>query len=106
MILVGRGANIVTKKLENGFHVRLVGSIDKRIAHLNEYYGFSPKRAAEFLKKEDDGRRNYLKKYFDKNIDNPLLYDLVINTDNISYEETVRLIGHAVLKQVKRGSAI
>ena len=30
-------------------------------------------------------------------IDDPLLYDLVINTDSISYEEAASIIGHAAL---------
>lgn len=95
--LVGRGANVVTSKLEGGFHVRLVGSLEKRLKHLREYYGFTAKQAAEFLKKEDEDRKSYLKSYFGKNIDDPLLYDLVINMDVIPYDEAAHIIGRAVL---------
>ena len=97
VILVGRGANVVTHELEGGFHVRLVGSLEKRLKHLQEYYGFNALQAAEFLKTEDEGRKSYLKNYFGKNIDDPLLYDLVINTDFISYDNAARIIGRAVL---------
>ena len=97
VILVGRGANVVTRKLKGGIHVRLVGSLEKRLKHLQEYYGFNSRQVAEFLKKEDEGRKDYLKSYFGKNIDDPLLYDLVINTDSVSYEEAARIIGRAVL---------
>ena len=31
VILVGRGATVITSKLNNVFHVRLVGSLEKRI---------------------------------------------------------------------------
>ncbi len=97
VILVGRGSNIVTQKLPGGFHVRLVGSYEKRLFHIQSYYGFSLKTSKEFIKKEDEGRKKYLRTYFGQNIDDPLLYNLVINTDSISYGEAARIIGHAAL---------
>jgi hypothetical protein len=33
-ILIGRGAHVITSKLSNGFHVRLVGSLESRIEHI------------------------------------------------------------------------
>ena len=97
VILVGRGSNLVTRKLPGGFHVRLVASYEKRVQHIQAYYGFNAKMSAEFVKREDAGRKDYLKEYFNQNIDDPLLYDLVVNTDSISYGEAARLIGHAAL---------
>ena len=68
--------------------------------------GIGLKTAEEFLKTEDEGRKSYLKNYFGKNIDDPLLYDLVINTDLISYEEAAHMIGRAViLRHPRRGGA-
>ncbi len=105
VILVGRGSNIVARSLENGFHVRLIASPEKRIEHLQEYYKLDRKRALKFMEKEDKGRRDYVKEYFDKNIDDPLLYDLVINTDRISYDQAAKLIAREVLEIKKRISS-
>lgn len=102
VILVGRGANIITKRLRNGFHVRLIASPEKRIEHLQEYYKLDRKHAIKLMEKEDKGRRDYVKEHFDKNIDDPLAYDLVINTDRISYDQTARLIGREVLEIRKK----
>lgn len=97
-ILVGRGAHVVTAKFPGGFHVRLIGSLEKRVRHIQEYYDFNRKEAAEFIKKEDRDRAGYVKKYFDRKIDDPLLYHLVINTDLVSYEDAAKIISAAVLK--------
>ncbi len=78
------------------FHVRLVGSLERRVKRLQELYGLSSKAALELAYREDLGRRRYLKKYFNKDIDDPLLYHLVINTDLISYREAARMIALAV----------
>jgi len=101
VILVGRGANVITRKLTYGFHVRLVGSISNRIEYMMEKFHLSEKQAIHVIKKRDQGRENYLKKYFGKDIDDPLLYDLVINTDHISCENAAQFIGEAVLNLAK-----
>lgn len=100
-IIVGRGASVVTKDLKGGVHVRLVGSFQKRKEHVMDYYDFDDKEAADFIKNEDRGRAEYLKKYFNSYIDDPLLYDLVINTDDVSYEAAASIIAQLIMKKAK-----
>ena len=97
VILIGRGANIITSKLNHVFHVWLVGSLEKRIAHLMEYKHLSLPKATEYARTEDLGRKRYVKKYYAADIDDPLLYHLVINTDRVPYEEAARMIAEAML---------
>ena len=97
VILVGRGATVITEQLPNVFRVRLVGSESERVKLIAEYYHLSHEAAVDFMHKEDRGRRRFLKRYFHRDVDDPLLYDVTINTDRLSYEEATRLIGDAVL---------
>jgi cytidylate kinase len=97
VILVGRGANIITSKLENVFHVRLVGSLQKRTERAQQVYDLDRAAALEFIKREDKGRRRYIKEHFGKDINDPSLYHLVINTDRIRYDDAARLIGDEVI---------
>ncbi len=97
VILVGRGANIITSKLENVLHVRLVGSLEKRAEQARQVYEFDKKSALEWIHKQDKGRRRYLSEHFGKDIDDPLLYHMVINTDRVSYDDAARLIGNEVI---------
>lgn len=103
-IVIGRGANVITAKLENVFHLRLVGSLEERIRRIREMYKMSETEARDLINKEDAGRRKYLKEHFDKNIDDPLLYHLVINTDRLSCDEAAALVASAVLRQFKPAS--
>lgn len=98
VILIGRGANIITAGLRHAFHVRLVGSLEKRTEHIQNILNLNRRKAMEFIRQEDRGRRRYLKKYFGKEIDDPLLYHMVINTDSISYEKAANLIGEAIFE--------
>ncbi len=97
VILIGRGANIITSRLDYVFHVRLVGSFEKRLRYIQEFNHWNRKAALEFVRREDRGRRRYVKKYFGAEIEDPLLYHLVINTDWVDGEQAARMIGEAML---------
>ena len=98
VILVGRGANIITRKLPSGVHVRLVGSLEKRVAHMKEYLNLPENQAREFVMKEDHDRQAYIKRYFQKDISDVSLYDLIINTDTVSLQDAAMIIGDMVLR--------
>lgn len=99
VILVGRGASVVTRELDNVFHVRLVGSVAKRIERVQQVYELDRPAAIEFINRKDKGRRRYLKEHYHEDIDDPLLYHLIINTDRIRSEDAARLIGDEVIRR-------
>ena len=49
-------------------------------------------------------RRRYLRRYFDADIDDPLLYDLVINTGRLGFARTAELIAQAAIEELRRVS--
>lgn len=97
VVLVGRGANLITAHLDGGFHVRLVGSRERRLERVMSYYKLPKKEAGAFMKKGDIARRAFVKKFFGADPSDPLHYHLVVNTDRVPMEESVRLIGESVL---------
>jgi cytidylate kinase len=98
VILIGRGGNMVTARLPHVLHVRLVAPLEKRIQHCAEALHMTHDQAAKFCPAEDHARQRYFKKYFNTDIDNPLLYHMIINTGQVSYDEAARIIGDAVLR--------
>ena len=99
VILIGRGAAVVTANLEHVFHVRLVSALEKRVQRIQELNHLSKEAALKFIHEEDRGRERYLKKYFKTDVDDPLLYDLVINTDRVPHDLAARLIADAVMNR-------
>lgn len=98
-IIVGRASNIILSKNSNAFHVRLVAPLNFRIENASKLYNVDQKKAAEFIRQKDEERKNYLWKYFHKNIDDPLLYHSIINTNFLAFEEIAEMIGHCVIKK-------
>ncbi|HNU52564.1 MAG TPA: cytidylate kinase-like family protein [Verrucomicrobiota bacterium] len=103
VIVIGRGANVITSGLPHVFHVRLVGSLPSRLERVRERLGMDARSALEFLLKADRGRRRYLRDYFRAEIEDPLVYDLVVNTDRANLDDVAEMIGQAVLQRAARG---
>lgn len=101
VIVVGRGANIITAKMPNAFHARLVGSLERRTAYIQETLKLSKKEALKLIQRQDRGRGRYLQKNFRCDIEDPLLYHLVINTDRVAFDEAARVLGEAALRHFK-----
>jgi cytidylate kinase len=99
VILLGWGVNAVASKLHNVFHVRLVASLERRIARIQTREHLGRDEALAFIERTDRGRARYLKRYFHREVADVLLYGLVINTDHFSDAEVVRLVGEAVLNR-------
>lgn len=99
VIIVGRGANIITAKLKNTFHIRLIASLEKRIEHIMNLMGFNEKEAAAYIKSEDENRKKYIKSYFNVNIEDPLLYHMTVNTDLLTHNGAAYLIAEAVVQK-------
>ncbi len=98
-IIVERGGNIVTAQMDNCLHVRLIASEEDKIKHVMEIYNFSRKDAVDYIKKEDENRKEYIQAYFHKNIEDPQLYHFIINTSEMTYAKTADLICDAVMKK-------
>jgi cytidylate kinase len=91
-ILVGRGASIITARLPNVLHVRLVAPLATRIRHSAEYYHLSEAEAAKFVREQDQARRRYVRRYFNAEIDDPTLYDVTLNTGRLGFARAVETI--------------
>jgi cytidylate kinase len=91
-ILVGRGANIITARLPNVLHVRLVAPFATRIRHSAEFYHLSEAEAAKFVREQDQARRRYVRRYFNAEIDDPTLYDVTLNTGRLGFARAAEAI--------------
>lgn len=97
VIIIGRGGHLVTFRRTDVLHIRLVASLERRIKYVQEQEHLSESAARRLIMNEDLGRKRFLKKYFNRDIDDPLLYHLVLNTDLLSFEQTAESIAQAVV---------
>ena len=101
VILVGRGANVILAHLPQAFHVRLVASVESRVANVAEQRGLGKKAAKTWVEAEDKARQRFIRRYFQVDVSDPLLYNLVVNVDRVPIEEAARIVGDAVLARAE-----
>jgi cytidylate kinase len=101
VVLVGRGGNVLTQDMSVGLHVRLIAPPDRRLHFLMDRFSLNRTEAGRMMQEEDEGRRDYVKRHFSKDVDDPLLYDLVLNTDRVGYTAAAELIAQAMETKVR-----
>jgi len=88
VVLVGRGGNFILGP-NRGLHIRFICPRTRRIANLVTYKGLTEDQAVEEIDRSDARRREFVRKVFDADIDDPRHYDLVINAHYMDVEELV-----------------
>lgn len=94
-VVVGRGANFVLP-LEQRFRVRVTASQRLRIENVARDYNLSPEEAKRRVIKTESDRKAFIRKYFNADIANPTNYDLIINTETLTVDNAVDVIGAAL----------
>jgi len=103
VILIGRGASFITSRMEHAVHIRFVAPLEVRVRHLMDITGMKREQALEYAHISDRARKRYVQRYFDAAIDDPLNYDLVLNTGRVSFQTAACLIVKTVAGLVHHG---
>lgn len=92
LIVVGHGAQAFLAQVPGALHIRLFAPMASRVHRLRARYGWSDTTAIEQARKMDEARRGYVQRYYHRDWDDPLLYDLHFNTGRMSIGEAVTLL--------------
>jgi len=105
VILVGRGAAVITRRMPNVLRVRLVGSLEQRLARVQQSEHLNREEALAFVRRSDRGRAAYVREYFHQDVADVLLYHLTINTDDLSQDQVARLMSKVILGRIQSGQS-
>ena len=94
-VVVGRGANFILPP-EQRFRVRITASRKLRIENVARNFNLSQGEAKRRVIKTESNRKAFIRKYFNADIADPTNYDLVINTDKLTVDNAVDVIGAAL----------
>jgi cytidylate kinase len=99
-VLVGRAGVVITRDLPCGVHVRLVAGPDTRVQSVMRRFGLTAVGTEKEIAELDRRRSALFKDYFNKDIDDPLLYDAVFNADSLSLEAIATLVVEMVKRRI------
>jgi len=86
IIFVGRGARFLLPR-EKVFAVRLVASEGFRVKRIMRQNNLDEASARRYIREIDEGRREFVQRFFHHDITDPHIYDLVINTERMGIED-------------------
>jgi cytidylate kinase len=107
-VIVGRGASYVLP-LKTTVRVRVVAPRPLRVAKTELRKGLSKTEAERWVDKTDADREHFVKNHFNQDPQDPLNYDLILNSGRYSTDECARLIVDATQMreaQLKAASAL
>ncbi|HVO66154.1 MAG TPA: cytidylate kinase family protein [Syntrophales bacterium] len=90
-VILGRGGNMLFRSLPYALHVRVIASQDKRVRNLVER-GYMREAAVMALEKSDHERESFIRFAFHRDWDNPELYDIVLNMDNLTVNTAADMV--------------
>lgn len=95
VVLIGRAGQRILANFPGAIHVRLIAPLDLRIQRVAQEQHIPVDAARAQVEASDQHRRQYLKRFYRVDWEDPSLYDLVINTGRISPEAACELICQA-----------
>jgi len=90
-IIVGRGAQFVLEP-DRTLRIRVVSPVDLRVQRIAEREKLDPREARSKVLRLDADRVAFVRRHFDRDLDDPLNYDLVLNTALLDAEACADLV--------------
>lgn len=94
VVLVGRGAAFVLGRFSHVLRVRITAPEALRATRMRESQGLTDEGAADWIHDSDSERSSRLKFLYNRDWDDPLLYDLLLNTERIDVARGAEIIAH------------
>lgn len=91
-VIIGHGSQMLLRDFDCALHVCIQASDSRRIQKLMNEQNLSRESAEKLIRKSDNERTGFFKFAFKRDLSDPVLYDLIINTEKIGNDAAVKMI--------------
>lgn len=96
LVIRGRGSQFILKDFPDSFHIMIMTPLAERLPRVMADLQMDEKAAREEIKRHDNSLREFVRRYFRLESDDPKHYDLVINTARFSVDAAVQIALNAL----------
>ena len=96
LVISGRGSHFILKDYPGALHVLVVAPLEVRVNRLVQQRKLDPETAKLEIDHSDKSLREFIKRYFDAELEDPTHYDLVVNTDHFSFQAAASIVVDAL----------
>ena len=101
-VIVGRGASSLLMSRRDVLRVYVVAPLEQRIAYVAQREGLDEQAARKRIQMKDNDRRRYVQAQYHLQPEDPLLYDVTLNTAILSLDGVAELVCDALAQKAKR----
>ena len=95
LVIRGRGSQFILKDHPGSLHVMVVAPLEVRVERVMQDLKLDQEAARQEIARFDTCRHEFIRRYFQAELEDPLHYDLVINTGRLSFDAAVSNIINA-----------
>jgi cytidylate kinase len=95
IVIVGRGSQVILKELPNALHVLIQAPLELCARRIVERDQLTPEEASKKVHELSGGRAAFHRKFFKVDVNDPGLYDLVIDTSRLPYAAAAEIVALA-----------
>ena len=95
VVIAAHGASFALAARPDVLRVHVAASPEMRARRVAESSELTPKAAQKQIRESDASRADYLRRFYGIESELPTHYDVVVNTDTMSYEDAAQLVAHA-----------
>jgi|WetSurMetagenome_2_1015567.scaffolds.fasta_scaffold00192_24 CMP/dCMP kinase len=92
VVFIGMGANVILAGTADVLNIQIVMPLSERIKAVASHLSISINNALEIVRKREDEKKEFLKYFFDRDINDSTMYHLVINSARISIEDSLEMV--------------
>jgi cytidylate kinase len=92
VILIGRGSHIITRTMPHVLKIRIIAPFERRVYRAAKILDISTTEARKRIRQDDAARSAFVRSHFDEDLNDPLAYDLIINTARLSEQSSARML--------------
>ena len=96
LVILGRGSQFILKDHPGVFHVLVVAPLEVRVKRVMEAPKVDQETARLEITRSDRSLRQFFKRYFKAELEDPLSYDLVINTEHFGFQAAASIVVNAL----------
>jgi cytidylate kinase len=96
IVIRGRGSQFILKDNPDAFHVLIIAPLETRIKRIVTSMNLDEKSARREISLFDSSRREFIKRYFKAELEDPMYYNLVVNTEHFDYNAAASIIINAI----------
>ncbi len=96
LVILGRGSQFILKGYPDTLHVLVVAPLEVRVKRVMQDLNLAPDAAKLEIGRYDSSLRQFIKRYFKTELEDPVFYDLVINTERFGFEAAASIAVNAL----------